>query len=67
LKDHPANKEWYHEGTLVDSGSPGKVYRMPVDNMICLVPDATKTARMPEKKSRMPEPMPNAFSWRRRY
>ena len=67
LKDHPTNKEWYHEGTSVDSNSLGKGYRMPVDNMLCVVPDAAKNARMPVKKTRMPEPMPNAFSRSRRF
>jgi hypothetical protein len=63
----PSNKEWYHEGTVADFTSLGKVYRMPIDNMLCLVPDAAKTARMPVKKTRMPEPMPNAFSRGRRF
>jgi hypothetical protein len=57
-------KDWYYESIVVDSSSLGKVYRMPVDNMLCLVPDATKTARMPVKKIKAPEQMPNAFSRR---
>jgi hypothetical protein len=61
LINYPIKKEWYHEGTLIDSGSLGKVYRMPVDKMLCLVPDAAKTARMPVKKILAPERMPNAF------
>lgn len=56
------NKEWYHAGVLVDSVQLGKVYRMPFDNMLCIVPDVTKNSRMPVKRSRrMPEQMPNAF------
>jgi hypothetical protein len=57
-------KDWYYEGVLLDSSSLGKVYSMPVDNMLCLVPDATKTACMPVKKIKAPEQMPNAFSRR---
>lgn len=59
-------KEWYNEGTLVDSGSKGKLYRMPVDNMLCLVPEGSGTAQMPVKRTRIPEKMPNAFSRRGR-
>lgn len=56
------NKKWYHSGVLVDSVAMGKVYRMPFDNMLCIVPDETKNARMPVKRTRrMPEKMPNAF------
>lgn len=56
------NKKWYHAGLKVDSVSMGKVYRMPFDNMLCLVPDEKKNSRMPVKKiTRMPEQMPNAF------
>jgi hypothetical protein len=54
-------KQWYHAGVQVDSVRLGKVYRMPIDNMLCLVPDASKNSRMPVQKSRMPEQMPNAF------
>jgi hypothetical protein len=57
--------KWYQQGTLIDSVSMGKVYRMPVDKMHCLVPDNNKTAQMPVKKSRMPEQMPNAYPRRR--
>ena len=57
-------KEWYYDGMVVDSNSRGKVYRMPVDNMRCLVPYANKTAHMPVKKTQAPERMPNAFSRR---
>jgi hypothetical protein len=64
INNYPIKKEWYREGTLVDSGSLGKVYRMPVDNLICLVPDASKTARMPVKEMVTPERMPNAFGRR---
>jgi hypothetical protein len=60
-------KDWYNEETMVDSTSFGKVYRMPVDNMLCLVPDATKVSRMPVKKTQAPERMPNAFSRKRMY
>jgi len=60
--NYPIRKEWYHEGTLVDSSSVGKVYRMPVDKMLCVVPDAAKTSRMPVKQLIEPERMPNAFS-----
>lgn len=62
----PVRKEWYHESTVVDSGMLGKVYQMPVDNMLCLVPDAAKTARMPVKDIYETERMPNAFSRRRK-
>jgi len=62
LINYPLKKEWYQEGTLVDSSSLAKVYRMPVDKMLCLVPDAAATARMPVKKMQAPERMPNAFS-----
>ena len=56
------NKKWYHSGVLVDSVRLGKVYRMPIDNMLCIVPDESKNARMPVQRTRrMPEPMPNAF------
>jgi hypothetical protein len=55
-------KKWYDAAVPVDSVSMGKVYRMPFDNMLCLVPDEKKNSRMPVKKiTRMPEPMPNAF------
>jgi len=57
-------KNWYHESVLIDTISMGKVYRMAVDNMLCLVPDDAKTARMPVKKIKVPEQMPNAY-WRR--
>jgi hypothetical protein len=60
-------KDRYYEDAMVESNSPGKVYRMPVDNMLCLVPDATKTSRMPVKKIKAPERMPNAFSRSRMY
>ncbi|THU34933.1 hypothetical protein FAM09_23365 [Niastella caeni] len=59
-------KEWYYEGVPVDSSSVEIVYRMPVDKMLCLVPDCTKSANMPVKKTRLPEQMPNAFSRRGR-
>jgi len=64
LINYPLKKEWYHEGTVVDSGSLGKVYRMPVDNMLCLVPDVGKTARMPVKEMYATERMPNAIPGR---
>jgi hypothetical protein len=64
LKRSSINTDWYSDGTMVDANSLGKVYRMPVDNMLCLVPDATKTAQMPVKKTQAPERMPNAFSRR---
>lgn len=54
-------KPWYQAGVQVDSVSMGKVYRMPIDNMLCLVPDVTRNSRMPVQKSRVPEQMPNAF------
>ena len=60
-------KKWYHDGVLLNANSMGKVYSMPVDNMACLVPDNTRTSRMPVKKSKMPERMPNAFSNRNRF
>jgi len=59
IKTRSSNIEWYKEGTVVNATALGKVYQMPVDRMHCLVPDAAKTARMPVKKTRMPEPMPN--------
>lgn len=56
------NKQWYRAGVQVDAVSMGKVYRMPIDNMLCLVPDDTKNARMPMMRKRiMPEQMPNAY------
>lgn len=61
------NKDWYNEETMVDATSLGKVYKMRVDNMLCLVPNATKIARMPVKKTQAPERMPNAYSRRRMY
>lgn len=67
LINNPNTPNWYYEGVMVDSTSLGKVYRMPVDNMLCLVPDATKASRMPVKKTRVPERMPNAFSRSRMY
>jgi hypothetical protein len=67
LINNPDTKDWYNEATMVDSTSLGKVYRMPVDNMLCLVPDATKASRMPVKKTQAPERMPNAFSRRGMY
>ncbi|OQP57251.1 hypothetical protein A3860_11895 [Niastella vici] len=60
----PINDDWYREGTLLGTNSAGKVYGMPVDNMLCLVPDGAKTTRMPVKRTTLPEPMPNAFSGR---
>ena len=66
LINNPSIPNWYYEGVMVDSTSLGKVYRMPVDNMLCLVPDATKASRMPVKKIKAPERMPNAFSRRGR-
>ena len=67
VKNNPINNEWYQEGAVIDSSRVGKVYRMPVDRMLCLVPDANKTAPMPVKKTRIPEPMPNAYSRNRRF
>lgn len=56
------NNEWYRAGVQVDAVSMGKVYRMPIDNMLCLVPDANKNSRMPVMRKRvMPEQMPNAY------
>ena len=56
------NKQWYQAGVQVDDVSMGKVYRMPIDNMLCIVPDANKNARMPMMRKRiMPEQMPNGF------
>lgn len=56
------NKEWYHAGVQVDAVSMGKVYRMPIDNMLCLVPDINNNSRMPVMRKRtMPEQMPNAY------
>lgn len=66
LINDPHIKDWYSGETMVDSNSLGRVYRMPVDNMLCVVPDATKASRMPVKKTRVPERMPNAFSRRHR-
>ena len=57
--------KWYQQGTLIDSVSMVKVYRMPVDKMHCLVPGNNKTAQMPVKRSRIPEQMPNAYPRRR--
>jgi hypothetical protein len=64
---HSSIKQYYLEGALIDSGRLGKVYQMPVDRMHCLVPDAAKTAGMPVKKLKIPEPMPNAYLNRRRF
>lgn len=55
------NKKWYHAGMQVDSVPMGKVYRMPFDKMLCIVPDATKNARMPVQKTRQMPKMPNAY------
>ena len=56
------NRKWHYAGRLVDSVPMGKVYQMPFDNMLCIVPDETKNARMPvQRNRRMPEKMPNAF------
>jgi hypothetical protein len=55
------NKKWYHAGKQVDSVQLGKVYRMPFDNMLCIVPDVTKNARMPVQKARKVPYMPNAY------
>lgn len=56
------NKQWYHAGVQADTVSMGKVYRMPIDNMFCVVPDANKNSRMPVmRKKTMPEQMPNAY------
>ncbi|HEY8898220.1 MAG TPA: hypothetical protein VIM79_25510 [Niastella sp.] len=56
------NKQWYHAGVQVDAVSMGKVYRMPIDNMLCVVPDAGKNSRMPVMRNKiMPEQMPNAY------
>jgi hypothetical protein len=56
------NMQWYQAGVQVDAVSMGKVYRMPIDNMLCIVPDANKNARMPVLRKRvMPEQMPNAY------
>jgi hypothetical protein len=56
------NKQWYHAGVQVDAVSMGKVYQMPIDNMLCVVPDANKNSRLPVmRKRQMPEQMPNAY------
>lgn len=55
------NKKWYHAGKLIDSVQLGKVYRMPIDNMMCIVPDVTRNARMPVQKARKLPYMPNAY------
>lgn len=55
------SKKWYHAGALVDSVPMGKVYRMPNDNMLCIVPDKTQNARMPVQRSRRMPKMPNAY------
>ena len=60
-------KKWYHDGVLLNANSMGKVYSMPVDNMACLVSDNTRISRMPVKKTKVPEQMPNAFSRRNRF
>jgi hypothetical protein len=59
--NYPYNKEWYKEGKLFDSVKFGKVYQMPADRMLCIVPDARKNAPMPVKRIGAPERMPNAF------
>lgn len=56
----PNIKKWYYAGVLVDTNSRGRVYRMPVDKMACLVPNETQ-ARMPVEKSRLVQRIPNAF------
>jgi hypothetical protein len=60
------NKQWYNAGVQVDDVSMGKVYRMPIDNMPCIVPDVNKNARMPIRKSKSNDRMPNAFPMKRR-
>ena len=60
------NKQWYQAGVQVDDVSMGKVYRMPIDNMPCIVPDVTKNARMPIKRSRSTDRMPNVYPMKRR-
>jgi hypothetical protein len=55
------NKQWYHAGVQVDAVSMGKVYRMPIDNMLCVVPDARKNSRMPVQRTRQMPKMPNAY------
>jgi hypothetical protein len=55
------NKKWYHAGIQVDSVAMGKVYRMPFDNMLCIVPDATKNSPMPVQRTRRMPKMPNAY------
>lgn len=55
------NKQWYQAGVQVDDVSMGKVYRMPIDNMLCVVPDANKNSRMPVQRTRQMPKMPNAY------
>lgn len=52
---------WYKNGVLVDTVPMGKVYRMPLDNMHCLVPYAKNPSRMPVKKAKAVDPMPNPY------
>jgi hypothetical protein len=48
------------QATYSHTTSRGKIYKLPIDNMPCLVPDMNQVAPMPGNK--MPEgKMPNAF------
>ena len=60
----PIKGEWNKDGVPHGANSLGKVYSMQPDNMLCLVPDGSGTTRMPVKRTKLSEQMPNAFSRR---
>lgn len=54
-------QNWLSQGTWSHNTYRGKVYKMPYDNMLCLVPDSSATKQMPVIKTMPESRMPNAY------
>lgn len=61
LKKLEINAPFLVAPKVAEQSSYGEVYNLQLDNMPCLVPNATATSPMPVAITPLPEAMPNAI------
>lgn len=61
LLDQKNMKAWLDSSRITRTTQRGTIYKMPVDNMPCLVPDKNKTEKYWGVKPSQVTKMPNAF------
>lgn len=65
LTGQDKNKAWLDSGRISHRTQRGRIYKMPVDNMPCLVPDSGKVEKFWGVKPPPDNRMPNAFDRRK--